>query len=52
MSPKTQAAIAGNGEAKRTLEHLGIDPQEAIKDVEGALAKCFRGINDAEREGD
>lgn len=41
------AATRGSKEAKDALERLGIDPQEAIKDFEGALAKAFKTIYDA-----
>lgn len=40
-------AARGSEEATEKLKRLGIDPQEAIKDLEGALAKTFKVINDA-----
>jgi hypothetical protein len=40
-------AARGSDEAKDKLRRLGIDPQEAIKDLEGALAKAFKTIHDA-----
>lgn len=40
-------AANGSKEAAEKLKRLGIDPQEAIKDLEGALAKAFKTINAA-----
>lgn len=40
-------AARGSDEAKDKLRRLGIDPQEAINDLQGALAKAFKTINDA-----
>jgi hypothetical protein len=40
-------AARGSDEAKDKLRRLGIDPQEAINDLDGALAKAFKTINDA-----
>ena len=40
-------AAAGSKEATAKLIALGVDPREAIKDLDGALAKAFQTINDA-----
>lgn len=40
-------AAKGSDEAKDKLKRLGIDPQEALKDLESALAKAFKTINEA-----
>lgn len=37
----------GNEEATQKLKNLGLDPQEAVKDLDGALTKVFKTINDA-----
>jgi hypothetical protein len=37
-------AADGSEEAKEKLRKLGVDPQEAIKDLDGALAKVFERI--------
>jgi hypothetical protein len=40
-------AANGSTEAKEKLEALGLDPQKAVKDLDGALAKVLKTINDA-----
>lgn len=40
------AAAKGSDEAADKLTRLGIDPQEAIKDLDGALEKVFKRIFD------
>jgi hypothetical protein len=40
-------AAKGSDEAKEKLRRLGIDPKEAINNLEGALAQVFKRINDA-----
>lgn len=39
-------AATGSTEAKEALERLGLDPQEAIDDLDGALGKVFKRIID------
>src|SRR2546423_3854955 len=40
-------AAHGSDEAKEKLKRLGIDPQEALRDLDGALAKAFQKIYDS-----
>lgn len=40
-------AATGSKEAKAKLEALGIDPQDAMRDLDGAMGKAFKTINDA-----
>lgn len=40
-------AARGSDEAADKLTRLGIKPQEALKDLEGALAKAFKTVSDA-----
>lgn len=40
-------AARGSEAAKEKMRALGIDPQEAIGDLEGALGKVFKRINEA-----
>lgn len=40
-------AARGSEEAKGKLKALGVDPQAAVKDLDGALTKVFATINDA-----
>lgn len=40
-------AASGSAEAKAKLKALGIDPQDALRDLDGALGKAFKTINDA-----
>ena len=47
FSKTVEEASRGSEEAKEKLKRLGIDPQEAIKDLDGALGKAFKTINDA-----
>ena len=39
-------AASGTEEAKEKLKQFGIEPQEALRDQEGALAKVFEKINE------
>lgn len=39
-------AAQGSESARETLTRLGIEPQEAIKDLDGALGKVFKRISD------
>lgn len=41
------AAADGSAEAARSLKQLGVDPQAALNDLDGTLAKVFKRIGDA-----
>lgn len=47
FSKTVGAASEGSKEAAANLTSLGIDPQEALNDLDGSLAKVFERINDA-----
>ena len=41
------AASEGSAEAARNLKQLGVEPQAALNDLDGTLAKVFKRIGDA-----
>lgn len=47
LSRTVAEAARGSDEAAAKLKRLGVDPKEAIKDLDGTLSKVFKTINDA-----